>query len=270
MKDNWTSVPSEHQPLRGEAPPGLYYFVDETGAPVIGGEGIIPILELIDGHSYQFIGTGFFITSFGVFATAKHILTAARPSNHQICVWQFVPPDHWLIRPVIQIKCHNIADLAVGVPYLAVNPETAEPLWNARVRLTTREPAIGDRVSTYAYPNTVIKEIEQGQILSFQPRFYEGQIVESFPHGRDSVMLPGPCFRTSMVIHHGASGGPVAGPSGRVCAVNSTGIDGTDDSYVSRIDELLSLTVVVTDDDGGEQQKTIEQLATEGFVTIDP
>ncbi len=90
--------------------------------------------------------------------------------------------------------------------------------------------------------------------------------MEYLPEGRDRVMLPGPCYRSDMVIHHGASGGPVAGPSGSVFGVNVTGFDGTDDSYISRIDELLSLEI----DLGEGERITIQELADQGAVTIDP
>lgn len=263
-----TPIPPDRSRPRGEAPPGLYGFEDENGAAVVGGEGIIPILELIDGSRYRFIGTGFFITDLGVFATAKHVIAAPHQNGNQIYIWNIIPPNEWMIRPVIQISCHDTADLAVGVPSLAINPETNEPLLNARVRLTMRPHTIGDMVCTFAYPNTVIERTDEGHILDFRPGFYEGEILESFPGGRDCVLLPGPCFRTSMIIHQGASGGPVAGPSGRVFAVNSTGIDGTDDSYVSQIDGILSLPITVEGDNGVEQI-TVRQLAEQGVVTID-
>lgn len=51
----------------------------------------------------------------------------------------------------------------------------------------------------------------------------------------------GPCDETSMVLHGGASGGPVVGKAGNVFAVNSTGFDDDDISYLSPINEVLRL-----------------------------
>ncbi len=264
-------IPSEHPRLRGETPHSQYTFEDETGTPVLGGEGVIPILERIDGQGYQFIGTGFFITSSGLFATAKHVLMVAHERGHSIATWQLIPPNQWLIRPVDQLSFHDTADLAVGIARLAAHNETHELLINPRLRLTTRTHSVGTLVSTFAYPSTstVILPTHAGQTLSFQPGFYEGHISEHLPNGRDTVILPGPCYRTSMVIHHGASGGPVAGPSGRVFAVNSTGFDGTEDSYVSQIDGILCLSITMEGDNGVEEI-TVGQLAEQGVVTIDP
>ena len=259
-------TPPEHPPLRGEAPPGLYGFTDETGARVEGGEGIIPILEVIGENRYQFIGTGFFITSSGVFATAKHVLIPAHERGHAILAWQLIPPNQWLTRPVTQFSYHETADLAIGVVTPARHSETGELLSHPRVRITRRVHSIGDIVATYAYPNTVIEPRDEGQVLSFAPQFYEGQIVEYLPDGRDSVLLPGPCYRTDMVIHHGASGGPVAGPSGKVFGINATGWEGTDDFYFSRVDELLPLELHI----GEDERVTIQQLVDQGAVIVDP
>ena len=267
--DESSPTPPEHPDLRGEAPRGLYGFEDETGAPLTGGEAIIPLLEQIDSQRYRFIGTAFFITSTGVFVTAKHVLMAALDRSHPIATWQLIPPNQWLIRSVDQLSSHSTADLAVGVARPAAHSETHELLINPRLRLIMRAHSVGNLVSTYAYPSTIIRSTDAGQILSFQPGFYEGKILEHLPNGRDTVILPGPCYRTSMIIHHGASGGPVAGPSGRVFAVNSTGIDGTDDSYISQIDGILSLPITVGGDNGVEQI-TIGELAEQGMVTIDP
>lgn len=263
---NTNPTPPEHPPLGGEAPPGLYGFEDETGAPVVGGECIIPILELTEDRQYQLVGTGFFITSSGVFATAKHVLIAAHERGHHIFTWQLIPPDQWFIRPVTQFSYHETADLAIGLSSPAIHEETGELLIDTRVRLTTRAQAPGNLVATYAYPNTIIQETEEGQVLSFDPQFYEGRIIQYLL--QRGGLLPGPCYRTDMVIHHGASGGPVAGPSGRVFGVNSTGLNGTDDFYISRIDEILSLEIIVDEEHG--ERITIQQLVDQGAVIVDP
>ena len=263
---NPNQPPPQHPILRGAAPPGLYGFEDETGAPTVGGEGIIPLLKLVEGGQYKLIGTGFFITNSGIFATAKHVLLSAHNGGHSIFTWQFIPPNQWLIRPVLQFSFHEEADVAIGVCSPARHEETGALLSDTRVRLTTNVHSIGDLVATYAYPNTIIETTPQGQILSFDPNFFEGNIREYLPNGRDRIMLIGPCYRTDMVIHHGASGGPVAGPSGRVFAINSTGFDGTDDSYISRIDELFSLEIIT----GNNERTTIQELIQHGAVTVDP
>ena len=101
----------------------------------------------------------------------------------------------------------------------------------------------------------------------FNPDFYEGLLEEYIPNG--VVLLRGPCYRTSMVIHSGASGGPVANPSRPVFAINSTGMNGMDVSHVSRIDEILSLTLTVIYANG-QEVISIEALAQSGQITFEP
>jgi hypothetical protein len=46
------------------------------------------------------------------------------------------------------------------------------------------------------------------------------------------------------VIHHGAGGGPVAGPSGRVFGINCTASMARMIRFISRIDEISELNVI--------------------------
>ena len=162
------------------------------------------------------------------------------------------------------------ADIAIAVPQIAKHDVTGEDLICPRATLTTAPPAIGDIVSTYAYPNTSIKNIAGKVRAYFEAHFYEGRLEEFLPDGRDRVLLPSPCYRTSYVTHGGASGGPVAGPSGKVFAVNSTGWHGESMSFVTRINEILPLEVNVMDDTGVTRAMTILEMAEKGWVAFDP
>ena len=181
---NQTPIPPEHPPLPGSAPPNLYGFEDETGTPLVGGAAIIPLLELIEGHTYRHIGTGFFITSSGVFATAKHVLLSAHDSGRPIFTWQLIPPNQWHIRPVLQIDCHDTADVAIGLSCPSLNEETGEELVDVRTRLTIRPHIPGDVIATFAYPSTIIEATESGlpcgnlSRRDFQ-RFRSGQFLNA-------------------------------------------------------------------------------------------
>lgn len=84
---------------------------------------------------------------------------------------------------------------------------------------------------------------------------------------RENRERPG-MFSVRLQLRYGASDGPVSGTSGRVFGINSTGFDGTDDFYVSRIDELLSLEI--TTGEGESNRINIQRLIDEGAVTLDP
>ncbi len=257
-------IPEPSNQLRGSAPEGLWRFEDSEGNRLNGGEATIPILEKLGSNQYKFVATGFFITDSGLFVTAKHALEGFSPER--LVAWQFLPNNEYFPRPILAFSCHATCDVAVGQLVRAVN-ESGELLINNKYMLTTTPPPIGEHVATYAYPNTKIEHTKIGQRLHFNPDFYEGLLEEYIPNG--VVLLRGPCYRTSMVIHGGASGGPVASPSRPVFAINSTGMNGMDVSHASRIDEILSLSLTVIYEDG-EEIISIDKLAKNGQITFDP
>ena len=109
------------------------------------------------------------------------------------------------------------------------------------------------------------------QIVHLRPAFYDGEVQEYLPNGRDRVMLPGRCYRTNIFIHAGASGGPVFDPNGYVFGVNSTGFDGTDLSYVSRINEIFQLVIDdVAIGDAPPRSVPVIDLAHLGFMNVAP
>ncbi|MGH7181649.1 MAG: S1 family peptidase [Nitrospiraceae bacterium] len=223
------------------------------------------MLEKLGPDEYKFVATGFFITDSGLFVTAKHVLEPFSPER--LVAWQFLPNNEYFPRPILAFSCHAICDVAVGQLAPAVNQTSGELLINNKHMLTTVPPAIGEQVATYAYPNTKIEPTEIGQRFHFNPDFYDGLIEEYLPDGVG--LLLGPCYRTSMVIHSGASGGPVASPSRPVFAINSTGMSGIDVSHVSRIEEILSLSLTVIYETGKEVI-SIDALAQNGQITFDP
>jgi hypothetical protein len=249
-----------------QAPEGRYGFEDEAGNRVLEREGIIPILEKLGENRYRFIGTNFFITDYGLFATAKHVLPESLQDG-QIVVWQFFGTNQYYPRPVVGIAAHPTCDVAVGALRPILDPTSRELVLNAKMMLTTAPPSVGDYVATFAYPNTMIEPTEHYQRLHFNPAFYDGHLLENFGNG--CGILGGPCYRTSMVINSGASGGPVTGPLSGVFGINSTGMEGTEISHISRIDEMLSSSIVIND---GAKDVTlsIAQLAEQGDLKFTP
>ncbi len=277
LKNKETNPPQILPPrlLGGEADQKRYAFINhENGRKVEGNETIVPIVKQVDGWRLELIGTGFFIASNGILVTAKHVLKDVMRNGqqvHGIAIVQFIPGNQYLIRPLMFMSENTNADIAIAVPQSAKHNITGEELVCPRATLTTETPAIGDIVSTYAYPNSSIENNAGKVIARFEAHFYEGCLDEFLPEGRDRVMLPSPCFRTSFVTHGGASGGPVVGPSGKVFAVNSTGWHGEPLSFVSRINEILPLTVNIKDEKSGTvQAMTVIEMAKRGWVAFDP
>jgi hypothetical protein len=163
------------------------------------------------------------------------------------------------------------ADVAVGVA-APMKSETMGVLTNKILTLTLDLPRIDTLVVTFAYPKHENVITETVQRINFVPTCYDGDIKEYYPTRRDSVLLPAPCYRTSIVIHDGASGGPVFSPSGSVFGINSTGFDGTEISFVSRVHEIFSLTIddVAMKEGAPPRSVSVLELALAGFIVIKP
>jgi hypothetical protein len=245
MSDTRRDVPLLPE-LAGEASPGIVGIRTLDGRIGNPGHAIFPIVKVVN-KRVHLIGTGFFITDNGLFATAKHVLMDAFDEDgrekYGIGLFHFIEDNVYISRPILRFSAHPIADVAVGVAAPMQNNKTEQPLNNPYMFLDFKEVSVGSNVVTYAYPRFSCTQEGTSQKVEFNATYYDGYIREYFPNGRDKVVLPGPCYQTSIHIHGGASGGPVFGPNGLVFGINSTGIDGTDISYVSRTSDILHLRV---------------------------
>jgi S1-C subfamily serine protease len=231
----------------GEADSSRFQPIDGNGESAFLDGTVVPILKQLPDTTWEFIGTGFFITINGVLATARHVLTDILDDKGiprcPLAVFHFLQNGIYLKRPVLRFSVHQKADVAIAVVAPVKNNNTGAMINNKIPTLSTAPLEIGETVFTYAYPNTVLVTGVPQQI-HFNPRNYEGKIVEFYPTGRDSVLLPNPCYQTSIAIHGGASGGPVFDTQGKVRGINSTGFPAFPDvSFISRTEELLPLQV---------------------------
>jgi len=232
--------------LAGEAAPGSVGLRTLDGRIGNPGHAIFPIYKVVN-KLVHLIGTGFFISDNGLFGSAKHVLMDPFDEDgrakYGIGLFQFIENNIYIPRPILRFSAHPIADVAVGVAAPMQNNKINQPLKNPYVFLDFKEVPVGSRAVTYAYPRFSSTRENDSQEIQFNPTYYDGYIKEYLPNGRDKVFLPGPCYQTSIHMHGGASGGPVFGPDGLAFGINSTGIDGTDISYVSRMSDILHLQI---------------------------
>jgi hypothetical protein len=257
--------------IAGEFPESLFQVRTLDGEPVGPHEAIFPIVTQDKSGMFALIGTGFFISDNGVFATAKHVITHVLDASGvpimPLGLFHFASNNTYYFRPINCATRHGLADVAVGVAQPMNNNLNGEPLKNKLLTLSAEVPTIETRIATYAYPKTSINR-GPPQLINFQGAYFGGVITEHFPTGRDKVLLPGPCFRTSMVIHGGASGGPVIGPKGTVVGLNSTGVGSEPLSFVSCISPLLELGIpgVVIPGSTSPQTVSVGHLMSLGFI----
>jgi Trypsin-like peptidase domain len=258
--------------LLGITPEGKIRTVDGERNIVDPNLVIFPILKQTSVGDFHLIGTGFFISTAGIFVTAKHVLLdVIGPKGEQICpilLVQFLGTGY-LMRPIVRFTIHEVADIAVGIAAPTNHNSSGLPLQNKLLQLTQNIPAVGQKVCTYAYPRSVMKHGKE-QELHFNTDFFDGVIQEHYLTGRDSVLLPGPCIQTNMYIHGGASGGPVFDASGKVFAVNSTGYTNDDLSFVTpinTIENLLLSDIIIPSNNTG--QVRIRELIDSSLISYE-
>jgi hypothetical protein len=263
--------------LGGEAPDGLITFKTGDGNTVEGSLAIFPIVQESPNKTLDLLGTGFFISVEGLFLTARHVLEAAidprsRKQIVPVAIMQFDENGSYCMRPILKAVLHPVADLAVGVAAPMTHNSDGTVLRNKIVQLTLNEIPVGSDVATYAYPRYESQIVDGSQILNVMPDFYDGKIVEHLPSGRDRVMLPASCYRTNMAIHHCASGGPVFSKNDNsVFALNSTGFNGIEDSYISSLKGILDLSIPDISIRGqAPRSASIRELIREGFIDAIP
>jgi trypsin-like peptidase len=276
MADEVPDAP-EAPKLLGEAAKGKYGVRTGDGLPADPSLAIFPIIRY-DAQGYvHLLGTGFFITTNGLFVSARHVLMDTFDSKGRerfpIGIVQFLGKGEngdYIFRPILRCASHPIADVSVGVA-APMNKPDGTPLKNKILTLTTERVQVGERVTTFAYPRHANVIDDTGQKINTVPTWYDGEIEGHFPNGRDRVLLPGPCYQTSMVIHGGASGGPVFARSGCVFGINSTGYDDTNLSFVSLIDEIFQLAIddVVMGTEPARRVPVIE-MERAGYILVKP
>jgi Trypsin-like peptidase domain len=222
-------------PLGGEADPNSWHFqrADQEG-PLPNPVGhTFPILTHNSLGVWELVGTGFYISSDGLFVTARHVVKHVLDDGRQIAPLVIVHqhsdtglfgPSQVLFRPIMQCWLGNPADVALGVAATATNNQTGEHLRHWCWPLSWSIPADGEHVGTYAFPQHSMSP--DGRSLHLHPDLYPGEVRSTGPF-RDRSMVPFPYLEVNCRIHGAASGGPIAQAGGGVVGVNCTELSKT-------------------------------------------
>lgn len=223
--------------------------LDGGGLPINPGDGVVPIMKETGKGRLSVIGTGFYITRYGLFVSARHVVESLVDHRNKklgvAYVCHLAGDNGVYLRRIVAASLLNPFDLAVCQADNYSNKYPSGPLMNMRVRLTTEVPSIGSSVVTYAYPeNEPLDFIAKKTNPTIVGDYYEGEILGHIIESNNPLM-PYPHFETSIELKSGASGGPVFDSVGRVIGVNCSGwnFEGQQLSFIVPIAGLLDLRV---------------------------
>ena len=272
--------------------------VNGDGDPVQPWKVPVALLKQTELGRLIVIGTGFYITRYGLFLTARHVLD-------ELVEWRSVPPEvgigfvcHFAgngkihLRRIKRVSLHTAVDVAVGQADNFVEKYRHDPLRNMRAPLTVEIPPRGTALVTYAYPENLPLDF---RVKDRFPRiikadFFDGELlgyVERAP------FIPYPHLETTIEIRSGASGGPVFAlfPDGtsRVVGINCRGWDfrgaeheGKNLSSVIPISAVLDLDIDIAQLPVGSWEfnqvpsarrghsLSVSELARYGHILFDP
>jgi V8-like Glu-specific endopeptidase len=228
-------------------------FVDKNGKRQDGRRVVFPI-TFINQHGQTEFGTGFFISK-NIFVTAKHVVFYTEEKLYQpIRVAQIDEKGTALFREIEFITPHNEADIVIGQLFKTDDLTTNNP----QILISKEILKQGDKVSTFAYPKSIITNIEDDEDeIEFSATFYDGEVIDYLDSYNGK--LKGDCFVTSMNVLGGASGGPVF-RNGKVVGINSTAFN-ENTSIITPIQRLLEMSIKTQNG-----LFTIEQLLDKAII----
>lgn len=231
---------------------------------------IFPIMLRIpeenDRFSFAGLGTGFFISKYGLFVTAKHVVEEDQhyANGKGMEAWIIIDGQNFTC-PIIDLDFHPTADIAIGC---IAQPRDAQ---GNRVKgfaislqkICAEKLNVGDKLFSYGYPRTKLAKDDETDTVTIdmKPYYYKGELLEYHPNGVSIARWP--VYRHSVPIASGMSGGPLFhNGTSLVIGVNCTG-DSTptaDVEHGTGTDIHLILDMVIKSAIPGFQGKTIKEI----------
>lgn len=247
----------KNKPLTTDGPKG---FKDNYGNIIAPIELVFPIVRINSENNFEAVGTGFFVHPAGGFVTAKHCLYNNNVYDDSCFAIHSVGDGQHLVRKIQYFEAHPDADIGMGMLKGQLRKADGELLLKASFPVSLTRPIIGEEIMTFAYPHMTIENDNTG---TFPGDWFKGKVIEHLPDGTGK--LKSEAFATTMLIKHGASGGPVL-RGNHLIGVNSSGFDafGTDDplSFITPISQIFDLKL--RDSDGKET--TVHELMKNGYM----
>lgn len=211
-------------------------------------EAIFPIVTFNpDKKEWICLGTGYFINPFGAFMTAKHLFIDETGKMEKTLYSVHKGNGIEYIRPVKSLTAHQNADIIVGMlGEKRIGLQSFKPPLANYCSLDLNPLAVGDKIYTYAYPNTLWEDLNESETeFTFTCAYSEGEIIDFH---ESTSKVKNRCFQTNMKIDSGASGGPVF-KGNYIVGINSSSFDlGKEEehepiSFITPVEYILDMNV---------------------------
>lgn len=234
---------------------------------------IFPILHEVAPGELRIEGTGFWITVYGLFVTARHVLEEVYEKGNGAYAlhWSNENKEHVYLRKINKFTYSNDHDICVGFAenYVTKNPNS--PLLNPVVKLSTRILSRESQIFTYSYPENEHWTKDQPRIKVSESNGLISDVCslgdQPYPYGSAGRSR----YISNLITPGGASGGPVIDHTGAVVAVNSKSME-FDGEYISTAVPLRHILDIQLQLDLGPSKPerngyfTIQQLISLGDI----
>jgi hypothetical protein len=237
---------------------------------------IFPILHEVNPGELRIEGTGFWITVYGLFITARHVLEEVYEKGNGAYAlhWPNENQEQVYLRKIEKFTFSNEHDICIGFAenYVTKNPNS--PLLNPVIKLATRILGKESEIFTYSFPENKHWTKDQPRINASESSGVINDICslgnQPYPHGS-----AGWCrYISNLTTPGGASGGPVIDHTGAVVAVNSKSmkIDGEYTSIAVPLRHILDIQLQLDLGPSKPERNglfTVQQLITFGDIICD-
>ena len=200
------------------------------GTEIPPGAGVVPVLKEVGERQLAVVGTGFFVTRYGLFASAKHVLEdLADWDRGRLHVGYVLQDDkeNLFIRRIVGVSISNTADVGIAQADNGVGRQDRPPgPPNLRGPLSFTRPQPGDPLVSYAYAeNAVLDFRDETSPPVLRGDYVRGEFRAQLDE-HSHPYIPYPHYETTMEIRSGASGCPIfSSVTNRIVAIACRGWD---------------------------------------------
>lgn len=190
----------------------------------------------------RILGTAFFISSAGLFLTAKHVVEGFTHGLHGELSLMLLRRPNYKFAKIASLQNHESTDISIGIIDL-----TGEGWFPKTYKLSSKQLGKRDFISSFGYAKTKYEIKENALMINLNPDFYEGQVIEYHREGYGVAKWP--VYRHTMSTLSGNSGGPVFSiKSSAVHGICCTGFNPPPGGTFSDIREILDWKIKFVQD----------------------